>query len=717
MTSTSGPSWGPPCPVCGLPSAGPGPAPCPSCGLPAVGEAARVVARIGATIDELSRDRDRLLATLRTATAAPRPAPAPAPSAAPAAPLPGVSAPVSHFTAPAPPAPPVAAPPPLYPAPPGRPPRRVSPQQVLLGLGALLVVAAGIAFVAVAWTRLGLVFQSAVMATVTATACGVSAWTARRGLRATEEALAAAGAALLAVDLGAAHALGLWGLDGVPVRLWTAVSCALVAAVALGLGRLTRSTVTWPLVALLAVQLVPLLLLPEDAIAGAAGVAAVLGSALLDVVVLLRLRRVLAPVAQVLAALWAAAAGASGVLVAWAGTTVDAWTVTALLAAAGAVGLLLRLDARLADRLPAAPAVAAAGAAATALALTGALARADLPGWVVAAALGLVLLTAAVPAAPRRTALAALLPGGGVLTASGAVLLGADGRTGVLGLVLLAGTVPAVLAALRLPAIRPRATVAALLCPVGAALLTRDAGWLSTAVAGLLVVLVAAAGFALAAARAGRPEEWAAAGAAAVATLLAAGSTAETGAWGQVAVQLAVAGAAAGTYALVAQRRDVAVLAVADLVVACWVAAGGAEVQTVEVYTLPAAAGLLAVALPQLRAGARSWATEGAAVTTALVPSALVVVAEPSALRLVLVVLAAGALTVAGTLTHRQAPFVVGAASLAFVVLGRLTPYAPLAPRWLTLAVVGLLLLALGATYERRRQQAREAVAWVAQMR
>ncbi len=93
------------------------------------------------------------------------------------------------------------------------------------------------------------------------------------------------------------------------------------------------------------------------------------------------------------------------------------------------------------------------------------------------------------------------------------------------------------------------------------------------------------------------------------------------------------------------------------------------------------------------------------------------VVAEPSALRLVLVVTAAAALTVAGTLTHRQAPFVVGAAALAFVVLGRLSPYAPLVPRWLTLAVGGLVLLVVGATYERRRQQAREAVAWVTQMR
>jgi len=38
-------------------------------------------------------------------------------------------------------------------------------------------------------------------------------------------------------------------------------------------------------------------------------------------------------------------------------------------------------------------------------------------------------------------------------------------------------------------------------------------------------------------------------------------------------------------------------------------------------------------------------------------------------------------------------------------------------PVRVTLTVAGLLLLVLGATYERRRQQAREAVAWVVQMR
>jgi hypothetical protein len=158
-------------------------------------------------------------------------------------------------------------------------------------------------------------------------------------------------------------------------------------------------------------------------------------------------------------------------------------------------------------------------------------------------------------------------------------------------------------------------------------------------------------------------------------------------------------------------------VAIGDLVVASWIALAGARVETPEAYTLPAAVGLLLIGLPQLLARGRSWAAEGPAIAVGLAPSAFLAVTEPDTPRLVLVVAAAVALTVVGTLTHRQAPFALGAASLAFVVLGRLGPYAPLLPRWITLTVAGLLLLLLGATYERRRQQAREAVAWVVQMR
>ena len=154
---------------------------------------------------------------------------------------------------------------------------------MLVGLGALLVVAAALAFVAVAWTRLGVVFQAGVMLVVTALLCGASAWTARRQLRATEEALAAAGAALLAVDLGAARALGLFRLEDVGLRPWWAISCAVVVLAAVGLGRLTRTTATWPLVALLAAQPLPFLLLTGELLTGPAGVAVALGVAAADV--------------------------------------------------------------------------------------------------------------------------------------------------------------------------------------------------------------------------------------------------------------------------------------------------------------------------------------------------------------------------------------------------------------------------------------------------
>ena len=65
-----GGAWGPPCPVCGRAVGDIGAGPCPGCGLPAAGQAAIVVARIGATLTELARDRDALLAGLRAAAPA-----------------------------------------------------------------------------------------------------------------------------------------------------------------------------------------------------------------------------------------------------------------------------------------------------------------------------------------------------------------------------------------------------------------------------------------------------------------------------------------------------------------------------------------------------------------------------------------------------------------------------------------------------------------------
>jgi hypothetical protein len=298
----------------------------------------------------------------------------------------------------------------------------------------------------------------------------------------------------------------------------------------------------------------------------------------------------------------------------------------------------------------------------------------------------------------------------------GTLLLADAERPGPLSVLALAAAVPAALAALRVPRVRVVGTGAALLAPVVAVLLAREAGWLSAPSAGLLLALLGALSFGLATVRAGRGEEWVVAAAGAVAGTAAGVTSGDVGAWGQVGLQLAIVGAAAGCYALVAHRRPVAVAAVADLVLACWIAVAGTGVETAEAYTVPAAVGLLVLAWPRLRRGGPSWAAEGAAVGVALVPSTLAVAAAPTALRLVLVVSGAVALVVLGTLAHRQAPFVLGSAALAFVVATRLGPYAPLLPTWVSLATAGVLLLVLGATYERRLQQAREAVAWVAQM-
>ena len=500
---------------------------------------------------------------------------------------------------------------------------------MLVGLGALLLVAASIAFVAVAWTRLGLVFQAAVMLVVTTLLCGASAWTARKGLRATEEALAAAGAALLAVDLGAARALGLFQLEDVRLRWWWAISCAVVVAVTAALGRLTRSTATWPLVTLLAAQPLPFLVLPPDLLTGPAGVAAAVLLAAGDVVAARSLRRYLAPVAWVLAGLAAAAAVFGGLTVAVEGPVGDSWATTAVLTLAGVAAVALTRFPRPGGLLPAPVTTTAVAAVIAGLALAGSLDLTATVGAVVAASLGLVLLTLAVFAVRLPVPCAALTAAGAALAFMGAAFLSDDRDARPLALVILAATVPAALAAVRLPALRRPATGAALLAPGLSILLARADGALPAPVAGLLLALLSATAFALATLRARRGEEWVCAAGGALAGAAAGLTSADVGAWGQVGIQLGIAGAAAGCYAVVAGRRWVGVVAMADLVVASWIAVGGAEVETPEAYTRPAALGLLVLAIPQLRSGARSWAAEGAAVAVALVPSAVVVVADP----------------------------------------------------------------------------------------
>ena len=55
-----------------------------------------------------------------------------------------------------------------------------------------------------------------------------------------------------------------------------------------------------------------------------------------------------------------------------------------------------------------------------------------------------------------------------------------------------------------------------------------------------------------------------------------------------------------------------------------------------------------------------------------------------------------------GARSRLQAPLVVGSFVLAIVTLTQIGPYVAALPRWVSIGGAGVLLLGLGATYERR---------------
>ena len=135
-------------------------------------------------------------------------------------------------------------PPALVPAPPadGRGPAGRSPRRswfagrsvgvILLVLGALCVLAAGVVFVAVTWVVLPLAIRTLTLILITAT-FGVFAHLAlRRGLQATAEVMAVVASGMLVLDLVAARRAGLLGLAELAEGPYQIVAGAVLVAVA-----------------------------------------------------------------------------------------------------------------------------------------------------------------------------------------------------------------------------------------------------------------------------------------------------------------------------------------------------------------------------------------------------------------------------------------------------------------------------------------------------
>lgn len=688
------------CPSCdaALP---PVPGGCPACGLPLTGPAAVELWQVDQQLDALQRRRTVLLTALREA------------SEQPPVELAAVRPPRTTSTG-------------------GR--QGLPAQQVLLVVGALLVVVAAAVFLAVAWDVIGVGAQVAVMAAVTLLAGGSSVVLARRGLRASAEAVAVLAVALALLDAAAARWLDLAGLSGVDGWGYAAgVSAGLaLVLVAASPPVLATTARTYRLVAVLAAAAAPALGLLA---AQAWGVAAVVVCALVAALSGVGSRRLAngwvgyrAPLTVVfggyLVATWMLAP-----LVAvdepLLGASALGYVVALLVAVggSGAAGLHHGLRRALATH----PVLAVAGLLGGTLQLV-AVAGQRGPAW-----LAVVAVTAApVPAVVARISLDLRVAGRGVaaaaaqLVSSVALLVLAatafttDGVTEsrVLTAALVWACCSAVVAARRPRWTRPASGWAA---ATGAGAVAAASA--SLGVAGTAYALAGAAAVLVVAAAALPRVELVVGGVAVVTGLVAVGlaAAAPPGPAGlpPSAPVLTGLGLVALAYGTRPRRGSVSwvgvLLCSAGNTVWMW----SGDVAVVEAYSLPVAALALVVGLVRLRRqpGSPSWLTVGPAVSTGLLPSAFATIGDPSLVRPLVVLVAAAAVMIAGVRLRWQAPFLSGALAACVVAVAQLAPYAWGVPRWASFGAVGVVLLVLGFRYEQRRRNAAFAVHWVAALR
>ncbi|MEU9010223.1 hypothetical protein AB0D12_10635 [Streptomyces sp. NPDC048479] len=336
-------------------------------------------------------------------------------------------------------------------------------------------------------------------------------------------------------------------------------------------------------------------------------------------------------------------------------------------------------------------------------------------------ALHLVLSVAALVLAVRPGRIARHAPAGPVVAL-------ACGLTGAVSVALLSlatrpatfavlGTLVAALAAAA--GVRaPRAAQAVLAC-AATAFATAFVGAVAAAAElpphrAALTLLVVPAAVALIAARLGRhpvtlPMELTGAAAGLLAVVLA------TEHRPTFSLVLALCGVIAAGTAVRAERRPAAgYLAAVLFVLATWARLAASDVASTEAYTLPVTVSALVVGVLRRRRDreASSWTAYGPGLAATLLPSLFAAWGDGHWLRPLLLGLAALALTLTGARLGLQALLVLGGTVLALDALHELAPYVVQVvgalPRWLPPALAGLLLLAVGATYEQRLRDARK---------
>ncbi|WP_157519665.1 SCO7613 C-terminal domain-containing membrane protein [Modestobacter sp. Leaf380] len=627
---------------------------------------------------------------------------------------------------------------------------RVTPQQLLLGGGAVAVVGTGLAALTVG-NPLGV----AVVVGLLLVCAALAVLAGHAGSRTAGEALA------LSAVASAGALVGVGATSAPDGPLAAATLSGFVAAAALALWPLSPQLRTWPVTAWVAGQVAVLVLVLDTGVSGVRAAAVLLTVAVTGLVVARLGSDAVAWTGLLGAVPWWVCGVVLAERVAWSGADP---LPAAGLAVGAAVGLLLTASPDV-PQLPTRGLVPVlsgltAGTAVGGAALTGP------PGWVLGAGfLGLGLAAVVAVAAsrgpdwvPRDAGLTAAV----TLTTLSCAGLGRAGRWGDLGLLLVATAAAAALLSARSRDTRPSTVPVTVGAAAAAVVLLTTTGPVSPS--GVAVVLVAIAVTALGEAvvlavvlprraasrvaswvrsrvggRAARrpapadvrdafaardtgrtaeprlslrrpagdsPDERAAAPTATTGALVGAlgvGTAASAGAWAVTAVLLAVLGLALMGHGDVTRERTTRVLGGLALVAAAWSAGAQLGWSAVEVVTVPAGVVLLAGDWRRLPHGA-SWAAWGPGLAVGLLPSVAWTLVDPTPLRQVLVLLAALVCVVGGLGGAVRAPFVLGLVAVVGVTVGWLLDGVP-TPWLAALLVVGALLLALGAARERQRRR------------
>lgn len=171
---------------------------------------------------------------------------------------------------------------------------------------------------------------------------------------------------------------------------------------------------------------------------------------------------------------------------------------------------------------------------------------------------------------------------------------------------------------------------------------------------------------------------------------------------------------------LLASKRWYTAGSITAAFAAYWLLLADAKVSVIEVYTVPFALATLLAGWLELRRRPtlRSWTAYGPGLCLLLLPPlAQILLTEDEPLRRLGLGVASIAILLMGTRQRFQAPVVVATIMLVVQTGYEITLLWTLVPSWLPLAIAGVLLLTLGATFEKRRRDLRRLRGAIADMR